>query len=607
VKRRLIVILGLSLMAAAAAQDTKPPAAPPASPKRESETSPSAPAEWPGVKYAEVRAYLYNPPKSHNNRILRNGELHPEVVNPDGIKLDAGQVKQLLKAIQHREPDRRGGCFYPHHGIVFHDREGKAVASLSICFVCASASESPHGPDTMKWDLSALDKLVRDLGLPVFKDMEEADAHFIALARQWPDAKVKEKLEQYLFRESKPVPEDDMVRLERMAEEQALSEILQGMGERIHPFLLSCLADKRLLGDDKSTDQARQDSASRFHRLCDLFGDSPPPTAVPLLTPFFESKDASVRGDAALTIAKAGVPGIVPVVRKALADPTGDVSLSALAGLQEAMDRGILHVDAKAQLFPDVKALDGGIDDTDWAKALLGLNADKALEFFLGPEIFKADSPRLAKVLETLCEINQQLPRKRLLTLVSELRAAGLDREREQIMKPALILLGRQRHPDDLELLRGMGDNNLASAAMPGLLAWHGLEGYRERLSKKEEEKGFAALNEAQRLHFAASEFEMVWRGIDDYFSRSGGDHWRDALAGLKAMKRDKLVAILEECVAKFGEEGPAREEATRKKQVEALVAQHAFDDLYRRLQKAVNRWDLSLDRFAIEHADSFK
>ena len=593
-KRRLLVILGLLTIAGAVAQDT--PAHPPAPKQAEPE---SAPADaWPGVEYAEVRAYLYNPPKSQDNRIIHDGKLHSEVVNPEGIKLDAAQVKRLLGATFHREPDRSGsGCFFPHHGIVFYDRDGKPVASVSICLVCTIAAEFPYGADTMRWNLAALAQLIQDLGLPVFKDCDEADAHFIALARKWPDAKVKAALDDYLFNEAGGFAIDDYSKL----------KLLQGIGERTHPHLLAYLANKDGKSNWLEKDPGEPYSRPRLFRLCSLFGDTPPAAAIPLLAPYLTEADAPVRCEAAETIAKTGAPEIIPFVRRAFTDSGSDVPFSALAGLQVAISRGALHADAKAQLFPDVKNLEGKVHTEDWAKALIGLDPSKAMEFFLSPEIFQPDSPRLDKILTTLCEANLQLPRERILALVAELKPENLNRDRRRTMEPALLLLGRQRHPDDLELLRGMGNEALASCAMPGLLAWHGLEGYRDRLSKLEKEKGFASLNEAQRLHFAADKFESNSMGLYYYFLDAKGDQWRDALAGLKAMKRDALVKILEEGVAKLGAEGPRGDHQTRYNQLQALREKHAFDELDERLKKAAEWWDLSLDRFAIEHAESFK
>ena len=551
------------------------------------------------MEYAEVRAYLYNPGEEPGNLILQKDRLHPEVVNPEGIKLDATQIERLLATFRGKAANGMGvGCFEPHHGFVFYDREGKPVADVTVCFLCIQGVARPGPAGSMTtWDLDALKRLSQDLGLPVFKTHEEAEAHFNELARQWPDAKVKEAIDKYLFSEANG----------SMMADYALLKLLQGLGERTHPFLLCYLGNKDGRADWLEKDSTGSFPRLRLGRLCDLFGDTPPAAAIPLLAPYLSEANASARRDAIETIAKTGAPEIVPLVRKAFADSGRYVSFSALAGLQVAIDRGALHADAKAQLFPDVKNLEGKVHAEDWAKALLSLDSSNAMEFFRSPEIFKRDSPRIDKILTTLCEMNLQLPRERILALVGELKPENLDHDRRRIMQPALLLLGRQRNPDDLELLRGMGNEDLARCAMPGLLAWHGLEDYRDRLSKQEAETGFATLNEAQRLHFAAHKLESSSMGLYYYFLDAKGDQWRDALAGLKAMKRDELAAILEEAVAKFGAEGPSSDEETRRAQLKPLDEKHAFDELDERLEKADDSWDLSLDRFAIEHAGSFK
>jgi hypothetical protein len=287
--------------------------------------------------------------------------------------------------------------------------------------------------------------------------------------------------------------------------------------------------------------------------------------------------------------------------------PGTTVYSSALAGLLAAMDRGTLHADAKEQLFPDVKALGRIFDDRDWARALIKMNPDRAKEFFLSPDMFKPDSPRLPAALTALCEMNLQLPRERLLGLCREVKSMSSGEEQTWIMGPALLLLGRQRHPDDLELLREFGNAPDALDARTGLLAWHGLEGYRDRLAKQEKEKGYAALNESQRLHFAAEEFEGASLDIGGYFVAAENERWRDALAGLKTMKRDELATILEQAVAKFGDAGPSSDREARQAQVDGLLQQNAFEELDERLGTAADLQHPSYDRFTIEHADSFK
>lgn len=616
-KRRVLVTLGLILIAGAAAQDTpSPDPSPPAERK-----TPPIPADWPRVEYAEVRAYLYNPGETPENLILQNGKLHPEVVNPDGIKLDATQTERLLTLLRNKAPDGSAvGCFAPHHGFVFYDREGNPVADVTVCFLCELGVAEPGDHSMTTWDFAALGRLVQDLGLPVFKDSIEADAHFLELAKHWPDVKIKAAIDKYLFDEAKL----------SVFNEHSLGMLLQGLGERTHPFLLRYLADENLRAGWLKKDPAKPALGTRLNRLCNIFGNTPPAAAIPLLAPFLDEADASARCNAAATISMTGAAEIVPFVRRALKDFERDISSSqilpppedlkdfadfgttvsyrTLKGLQISMDRKALHPEAKTQLFPDVRALDPGIGyPQEWAKALISLDSNKALEVFLRDEFFTADSPKLSSILGAAVESNLQVPRERLLKLVAELKNAGLAREEKQWrLEPALVLLGQHHHPDDLALLREISDSDLAHCAMPGLLAWHGLHGYRDRLSKQVAEKGFDTLNEFQRRHFAAGEFELTGRG-EYYFLYEESGRWRDALAGLKAMKRDQLATILEEAVAKFGSDGPSADLETRKAQFETLKEKDAFEGIAERMETAADRQDLSLDCFAIEHAESFK
>lgn len=603
--RQLIFALGLLVVITRAhAQEARPPLPlpaplPPPPPLPESffhpeaEASPSAPADWPAVEYTEVRAYLYDCGLSdQDNLILRDGKLHPDVANPEGIELTDAQVTQLLKAIYHREPDGRGGgCFIPHHGVVFYNREGKPVADLSICFLCDLVADNPRGADTQRWDLKALAQLMRDLGLPVFKDLEEADAHFTGLARKWPDAKLKAALDECIFRKPGKPSTDEYHR----------TQLLRGIGERTHPFLLAYLADKTRRAEWLAvTDPADPFSQRPFHWLCDLFGDTPPATAAPLLASYLDEENESIRYDATLTIAKTGAVESVPLVRKALADPDQSLRASALEGLLVASNREGLHAEAKAQLFDDVRKLEPASEDTPrWVKVLLGLDREKAMAFFLSDEVFRQNKRDLESILDTFCELNVQVPRQHLLDLI-------LAEGKDFVPPPeaAFLLLGRQHHPDDLKLLEKMTSTD-SDLAIPGLLAWHGLEGYRKHLKKLEDEKGFAALGEAQRFHLAVDEFASFTMNTSYYFV--GSEHWQTALAGLKAMKQDQMAAVLEEAAAAFGEEASSPDADLRQKRYGALEKPTAFEELDKRRSKLESRCELALDRYAIEHAQEFK
>ncbi|MCW1916286.1 hypothetical protein OJ996_22040 [Luteolibacter sp. GHJ8] len=142
-------------------------------------------ATWPDVEYAELRGYLYFPGgkwiQSWEGRepILKEGKLHPNVVNPEGAKLSPAQAERLLKSVRPCTASVKGdACFLPHHGFVFHDKAGKPVAALSICFLCELGHAHPGEIIASSWEFEELETLITELGLPVFKDIDEAEAYY---------------------------------------------------------------------------------------------------------------------------------------------------------------------------------------------------------------------------------------------------------------------------------------------------------------------------------------------------------------------------------------------------------------------------------------------
>src|SRR5262245_49666571 len=56
-------------------------------------------ADWPGVKFAEVRAYYYNNAGAFSIPILKNGRLNPGIENPEGSLLSKEQADRLLQIL----------------------------------------------------------------------------------------------------------------------------------------------------------------------------------------------------------------------------------------------------------------------------------------------------------------------------------------------------------------------------------------------------------------------------------------------------------------------------------------------------------------------------
>jgi hypothetical protein len=126
--------------------------------------APASAAHWPGVDYSEVRAYAYN--HKRYAALVEDGKLGPTVVNKTGVRLTGRQIERLIRAVS----AKRSGtidivqCWRPHHGFVFYDGRGKAVAWVEVCFECGNMHESP--PAEGVYDMKALRKLSKELKLP---------------------------------------------------------------------------------------------------------------------------------------------------------------------------------------------------------------------------------------------------------------------------------------------------------------------------------------------------------------------------------------------------------------------------------------------------------
>lgn len=121
---------------------------------------------WPGVPFAEVRAYCYDYTAEESPSFFVNGRMHRGVMNPHGAKLDAEQTKRLLDAVTvSQAKQERTPCYKPHHAFVFYDKAGKVAAVFEMCFGCNRWVETPNGaPEYINKE--ALWKLCQDLGLP---------------------------------------------------------------------------------------------------------------------------------------------------------------------------------------------------------------------------------------------------------------------------------------------------------------------------------------------------------------------------------------------------------------------------------------------------------
>jgi hypothetical protein len=127
-------------------------------------------SEWPGVVYLEIRAFYSSTPFFG----VMHAGIPDHVEDKDGVLLSADQERQLIAAVSAElRPYDVLACWYPRHAFVFYDPLGKPVAEVNICFECMIAEGGPSDSP----DIGSLAKLVSDLGLPLGKDVVEAEKY----------------------------------------------------------------------------------------------------------------------------------------------------------------------------------------------------------------------------------------------------------------------------------------------------------------------------------------------------------------------------------------------------------------------------------------------
>ena len=101
---------------------------------------------WPGVKFAEVRAFAWPGDKTTEAVILNGISLKEGAINPDGAVLTPEQTKKLISAITGKHPDYPVAmCHIPHNAFVFYDDSKKPVAFIEVCFGCGTHRIEPKG------------------------------------------------------------------------------------------------------------------------------------------------------------------------------------------------------------------------------------------------------------------------------------------------------------------------------------------------------------------------------------------------------------------------------------------------------------------------------
>lgn len=446
--------------------------------------------------------------------------------------------------------------------------------------------------------------IVKDPGYWTFaaEQSKKSDRQIVNVA-DWDDATVTSAVDTYLFKASSS------------REAYGEKNILMSLGTRVHAPILALLADKSRHDTWVKPTGINILPESPFDRACDLLGDLPPPEALPLLSPFLDDPSEQTRQSAAAVIGGAGIPEAIPLVRKVLADQDDYVRSHGLNGLLNAILEGRLHPECRATLYQDVEnLLMAGKNSDESAGLLLALDPDRAKQTFISPAFFHPDSSGLHHALEAVVDSGGTFPRESLTVLIAAIRDMAPKYPLNYQMGHSLHLLGRHRHPDDLDLIRpfiGHDEGNVAAGATLGMLAWHGLEGIEKLIWDREESGGWQSLTSHQQYYSATRmlDAEVKNGGMSQYFANSSGDRWIEAKEGLKTMRATKHLAIFEKALASFGPSGPSTNRDERQEQLAKIARadEAAFDELDDHYYDAEDSIEVLSNQMILENSDQFR
>lgn len=422
-------------------------------------------------------------------------------------------------------------------------------------------------------------------------------------AKHWDEAQVSAAVNRFVFdvSSSQEAPGD--------------ARVLKSLGPRVHPAVLQILGDVSRRSKLVVPTGKNLLPEAPFNRACSLLGDTPPNSAAALIASFLDEPSKEIRKDAALVLGRIATPDVVPPLKRAFADSDEYVRSYGLMGLQWAIKNNRLHEQCARDLYEDIAQLVVAGRNADKSTALLlRIDQSRAAELFLSDKVFTPEAPSLHQALEALGDNRLTAPRERLLSLIEKLEKREMKYPTPYALGAALRLLGQHKLAPDrafLEARTSSPDETVAEGAINGLIASFELEGFEQRAWDAENKDGFSALKPAQKHYLAVQIYdgEVNNGGLSQYFFNSSGDHWREAMAGLEAMRFNERLTILREAVAKFGKDGPSQDRERRMVQLAKLERKNdsAFEALDDRYYKSKEAIDVLAKRYVLKNAAEFK
>jgi hypothetical protein len=425
----------------------------------------------------------------------------------------------------------------------------------------------------------------------------------IAAAQKWTDAEVTAAVRKYVLETPDSLADREL-------------EVLESVRQRTLPVLLNILSDPQLRDRLKkpATEPANPfgpaTSSNPFRRACRLLGDSATRDFIPVLTAFLEVESREVRMDAASALGCIGSPETVAGLRKAMADHEY-VQSNALFGLAKASAAKRLDPKVLAEFLEDIKRIfeENGSDSA--AELILAAEGKRAFDVLFSPKIMSLDHPGLLNALIVWSGNKMPMPR----TISASLAEKSEHRDDLPGIYPiSLLLLARNRDPQDRPRIeRYMSRTDLDSAqsfyARQAVLAWHGAEGYEDRLERLQKENKTDSLSPAQRNYLIVKSFNSAMSyGFEGFFELNKYSS-EETSAGLELFGLRRQADLLKEARKKFGDTPLAANYRMRVEQIRNVLRTdpRAFRDLDAKYKLLESKIEDKLFDYVIKHPEGFR
>ena len=152
---------------------------------------------WPNVEYEYARLYLINvpfeEPQERPEYYIYEDGIYAQSKIGKGVDLSSGFLDEFHGIMVRGMDELIHGlskCFTPRHGIIYYDKLGNPVASVSICFECdrvefwSSVEIEQHKVDPSRFDIDRAEKQMDNMRglmvkyeLPYFKNPTEYETY----------------------------------------------------------------------------------------------------------------------------------------------------------------------------------------------------------------------------------------------------------------------------------------------------------------------------------------------------------------------------------------------------------------------------------------------